>query len=103
MTQIILHLVGDYLLQNDWMANNKKCKSLHGLIACLAHCFLYSLPFLLIANWLQVLLIFGTHFLIDRWFFVKWYMNFIGQKKFAAPPFFSTTSNHSIINLCNAQ
>lgn len=86
MEQLVLHAVGDYLLQNDWMALNKKQKGLLGLWACLVHCTLYSLPFLLIGSPLQVSVIFVTHFLIDRWFFVRWYMNTIGQKKFSQPP-----------------
>ena len=34
LSAIIGHLVGDYLLQNDWMALNKKASSLH----CAVHC-----------------------------------------------------------------
>lgn len=104
MEQLILHLVGDYLLQNDWMAQNKKNRGLFGLRSCLVHCLLYAIPFFFIANSMQVALIFSTHFLIDRWFFVKWYMNMVGQKKFAQPPmapwsiFFVDNTFHLICN-----
>lgn len=104
MEQFILHMVGDYLLQNDWMALNKKKKGRLGLLACLVHCTLYSLPFFLIGNWKQVLVIFITHFLIDRWFFVKWYMNLVGQANFAKPPtapwsiFFVDNTFHFVCN-----
>lgn len=104
MTQLILHLAGDYLLQNDWMAQNKKKKGKAGLLACTVHCILYSLPFLLIGTPIQVLIIFIAHFLIDRWFFVKWYMNLVGQKDFSKPPtapwslFFVDNTFHLICN-----
>jgi hypothetical protein len=86
MIQLVLHLVGDYLLQNDWMALNKKKPGLKGFVACLVHCLIYSLPFLLISTPRQWVIIFVSHFIIDRWGFVKWFMNAIGQKKFAEPP-----------------
>lgn len=104
MEQFILHLIGDYLLQNDWMALNKKAKGGKGWLACFIHCLLYSLPFLLIASPLQVLFIFATHFIIDRWFFIKWYMNTVGQTNFAKPPtgpwsiFFVDNTFHLICN-----
>lgn len=104
MIQLILHLVGDYLLQNDWLALNKKKKESLGLLTCTIHCILYSLPFFIIGNWLQVSIIFITHFLIDRWYFVKWYMNTVGQKEFAKPPcapwsiFFVDNTFHLICN-----
>ena len=44
MLQLILHLIGDYLLQSDWMAQNKtKCSK-----AAAAHAITYSLPFLIL-------------------------------------------------------
>ena len=104
MEQLILHLVGDYLLQNDWMARNKKMKGNLGLLACIIHCSLYSIPFLLIGSPFQVVIIFATHFLIDRWYFVKWYMNLVGQEDFAKPPtapwsiFFVDNTFHLICN-----
>lgn len=104
MLQLVLHLVGDYLLQNDWMAQNKKKQGNLGLLACTVHCTLYSLPFLLIGTPLQVAIIFITHFLIDLWFFVKWYMNLVGQKQFAQPPtapwsiFFVDNTFHLVCN-----
>lgn len=86
MIQLILHLTGDYLLQNDWMARNKKVAGLYGFAVCFSHCLLYSLPFFLITGLWQVMLIFLTHFIIDRWQFVSWYMDTIGQKQFKQPP-----------------
>ena len=73
--QIIAHLVGDYILQSDWMAREKTRNS----FACLLHVVVYSLPFLLITqNPATLAVIAGTHFLIDHWRltrFVIWVKN----------------------------
>lgn len=63
MIQLILHLFGDYVTQSDWMAQNKT--KAHWPAFC--HALVYSLPFLFIGSWLAVLIIFATHFAIDRW------------------------------------
>jgi hypothetical protein len=61
--QIIAHFVGDFVLQSDWMANQKSTRSL----ATLAHASCYLLPFLLITNNPATLAVIGgTHFIIDR-------------------------------------
>ena len=63
MIQLKLHLIGDYILQSDWMAQNKTKRSWPAL----CHAFVYSLPFLLLTQSPAALaVIFGTHFLIDR-------------------------------------
>ncbi len=62
--QLLLHAVGDYILQSDWMATEKTKKSL----AALAHVVTYVLPFLLLTTSpLALAFIAGTHFVIDRW------------------------------------
>lgn len=59
----LLHLIGDYLLQNDWMATNKTKDS----FVCSIHCFLYTIPFYVIfGSGYYIWIIFGTHFFIDR-------------------------------------
>ena len=63
MEQLILHLIGDYVTQSDWMANEKTKRFLPAFI----HATVYSLPFLLIASLPAWLIIYGTHFLIDRY------------------------------------
>ena len=70
MEQLLLHLLGDFVIQNDWMALNKKKPSWLGHLACQIHCILYSLPFLLVGNLQQVFLIYLGHFIIDRWDFI---------------------------------
>jgi hypothetical protein len=62
--QFVAHLVGDYIIQSDWMANEKTKRSLAAAI----HAVTYTLPFLLITrNPLALAIIAGTHFVIDRW------------------------------------
>lgn len=63
MEQILLHLVGDYITQTDWMAENKTKKT----GAALLHAAVYSLPFLLLTDsMMAIAAIFGTHAVIDR-------------------------------------
>lgn len=117
MPQLLAHLFGDYILQSDWMAQNKTKRSWPALV----HALLYSLCFvplcwhpdtyhgyesirvMLNGIWTSVdawnfsttwasrfhpwawLVIFGTHFLIDRFRlarYVVWAKNFMGPKKF---------------------
>jgi len=66
MLQLILHGIGDYFLQTDWQALNKKKKGRQGLWACVKHCTTYSLPFKFIGSWWAVLAIWVGHFIIDR-------------------------------------
>jgi hypothetical protein len=63
MEQILLHLIGDYVTQSHWMAENKTKTHAPALI----HASVYGLPFLLIGSPIAVLVIFATHFLIDRY------------------------------------
>ena len=62
MEQLILHLVGDYITQTDWMAKNKRSR--WGV--ALLHAYIYSLPFLLIGSQKAFWAILITHWIIDR-------------------------------------
>ncbi len=63
MIQLILHLIGDYVTQSDWMAQNKVKRSWPAL----CHVVVYSLPFLFLTQSpVALTMICGTHFLIDR-------------------------------------
>ena len=68
MAQLLLHLIRDYLLQSGWMAANKaKCH-----VAAFVHALVYSLPFLFLRPSLNAwLVIFVTHFFIDRYSLAK--------------------------------
>jgi hypothetical protein len=73
--QIVAHAVGDYILQSDWMADNKTKQH----FAAAVHAITYTLPFVLITqNPAALAAICGTHFVIDRWRlarFVVWLKN----------------------------
>lgn len=66
MLQLISHLFGDFVFQNDWMAINKNQYTLKGWVACFVHCLVYTLFFFGQSTWLQLSLIFLTHFIIDK-------------------------------------
>jgi len=68
MEQLLLHLIGDFILQNDYVATNKKNKGLLGLCICICHGFLYTVPFVIFLD-LSItcaLVICVTHVIIDR-------------------------------------
>jgi len=76
-TQLLCHLVGDWVLQSDWQARHKTKST----PICLFHCLLYTLPFLFLTREPWALgAIMATHFLIDRFYlgrYVVWLHNFI--------------------------
>jgi len=83
MHWIFAHLIGDYLIQNDWMAKGKKGSS----FICGVHVLTYMIPFLFVqAEWWQLALIAIEHFAQDRTNFVMWFMNVAGKSEFAKPP-----------------
>lgn len=71
MNLIVGHMIGDYLLQNTWMALNKTKNSL----ICVVHCFLYTLSIAVICQWFdwRLLVIFITHFVMDRFRLAKYW------------------------------
>ena len=76
MIQLILHLIGDYVTQTDWMAKTKTSNS----VAAGSHAIVYSLPFLLLqpsATAFAVILL--THFFIDRYRLAR-YLVFVKNK-----------------------
>jgi len=63
MEQFLLHLIGDYVTQTDWMARTKTSTT----FAALCHALVYSLPFLLLSPSLTAFAVIAvSHFLIDR-------------------------------------
>lgn len=85
MGWLVGHLVGDFLLQNDWMALGKK----KAHIPCLVHVTLYTLAVLLFTGWWSLTaaaIVFVPHYLIDRWSFVPFYMRLVGQQQFMTGP-----------------
>lgn len=84
MNYFIGHLVGDYLVQNDWMALNKKLSTLH----CLVHVTLYTLSIWAFTHWplWAIGIVFVTHFIQDRTTIINKWMLLVGQARFAQPP-----------------
>lgn len=83
---IVGHLVGDYLLQNDWMALNKKTSD----FPCMIHALIWSLAVCAFAgwwDWLVFLALLSSHYWQDRTQVVKWWMTKVNrQQKFTEPP-----------------
>lgn len=80
MHWIYAHLIGDYILQNDFMALNKKKSWKH----CAWHVLIYMFPFFLCdISWLAFSLIAIQHYIVDKTGFVKWFMEIKGSKEFA--------------------
>jgi hypothetical protein len=85
------HLVGDYILQNDWQAGNKTNptgkKAGLAYLACLVHCVLYTFSVWAFNQELSIYslsLCFGLHYPIDRWRLAVVWMKYVsGQKGFA--------------------
>lgn len=83
MNWVLAHLVGDFILQNDWMSRNKKTNN----IACTVHVITYLLPFLFtsISAW-KLVLIGIEHFIQDRTTIVEKFLLAVGKKDFTVPP-----------------
>jgi len=67
-TLILGHLIGDYLLQNKWMAMNKSGSTWK----CAVHCLIYTAAVAAttwptVHGWQWSLLVFASHFPVDRW------------------------------------
>lgn len=84
---ILGHLVGDYIVQNDWMAANKTSRTW----PCLVHCACYTAAVAACSFWwfpLWAILLTGLiHFPIDRWRLARlWMVHVAGQRSFATGP-----------------
>lgn len=81
-SQLICHLLGDYIFQNTWMANDKT--SSHRPAA--VHALFYTSFFLFLTYSIPALLVIGvTHFFIDRYRLAKylcWYKNYLAPRRY---------------------
>lgn len=76
MSELLAHLVGDYVLQNHVMATRKTMSSVWAAI----HVVCYTLPFLFLTRSPAALaVIAGTHFLIDRYRLAGCWVRFYGN------------------------
>lgn len=76
------HLVGDYVVQDDYMANNKR----RSTAVCLLHCLAYTMAVWLFAWWWLPLwalpLCLLAHYPVDRYPLVAQWMYALGQSTF---------------------
>lgn len=81
MAQLLCHLWGDYILQSDWMAQNKT----KAWWPAMVHAALYSFTFLFLKpSPTAILVIANSHLLIDRFSLAKyvvWAKNWIGPNR----------------------
>lgn len=82
---ILAHMVGDYLLQTNWMAVEKTKR----WSPVVAHGITYTLPYVLITQSLLALLVIGgTHVVIDRYRLARhvvWLKNQLAPRAFRTP------------------
>ena len=98
---LVGHLIGDYILQNDWMASNKSnafdpkrqdCMTHEriGHLSCTVHCVLYTLAVWACSFWWMpwwgILVCFLAHWLIDRYRFAAWWMRTVSNQEYFASP-----------------
>ena len=57
---IACHLIGDYVLQSDYLATTKGNNAYHLCV----HSFLYAIPFYFVLGW-GCIFVFSTHIVID--------------------------------------
>lgn len=59
---VMCHCIGDYVLQNDFLAKTKGTNLYHLFV----HCILYLVPFAVVfgVDW-RLLILFASHFIID--------------------------------------
>lgn len=64
MRRLIAHLLGDYVVQSDWMAKTKTTEQ----VPAVAHAASYAACFLPLTRSPKALLVIGgTHYVIDHW------------------------------------
>jgi hypothetical protein len=78
---IVGHMVGDFLFQTRWMAENKGSQ----WDALLIHCFLYTIIIAVFAlpagglTWWSLLFILLAHIVLDRRGFTRWWLKNINK------------------------
>ncbi len=69
MNELLAHLVGDYIIQSHWMATEKVKRWLPAIL----HGLTYTIPFIFLTyNISFLLIIVGTHIVIDRLRLANW-------------------------------
>jgi len=85
------HMVGDYVLQNQWMAVGKSKPGWKGHFACTIHVAFYTTAVALFCGSLSptfLALVGIPHWIIDRWSLAKCWLDFKnGGSNWALSPF----------------
>lgn len=78
--QLVVHAVGDFVLQSDWMANSKT----KAWRPAIVHVLVYGLPWLFLTTSPAALaVIVGTHLIIDHYRLarhISWAKNFLAPR-----------------------
>jgi hypothetical protein len=82
---VLAHMIGDYIIQTDWMAQEKTSRWLPAVV----HAVSYGLPFLVITtDPIALAIIVGTHAVIDRYRLARhvcWAKNQLAPKAYRHP------------------
>lgn len=81
MGLLLGHMAGDYLLQNQWMALNKSRSA--SWLPGFAHACIYTAAVMLLTwdfRWAWGLVIFASHWPVDRWSLGEKWLDFIGGR-----------------------
>ena len=70
---IILHLLGDYILQNRWMALNKS----KSWVICNLHSLIYAVPFGFVFSGKIFIYVWLTHLLLDKFSIAELWLRLI--------------------------
>lgn len=72
------HLLGDYVFQNNWMALTKN----RNTFRCVLHCLIYTASVCMLTSWSPwwALLVFASHFPIDRLGLAERWLKLIGGR-----------------------
>jgi hypothetical protein len=80
MHWLIAHIIGDFILQNDFIVYLKRKGLMYGLV----HAILYIIPFLFCKlHWISIVAIFIQHWIQDSTNFITWFCRV--TKKFQHP------------------
>jgi hypothetical protein len=104
MEILLGHLFGDYLLQNNWMALNKK----KNIFACIIHCLIYTACIIIFMyNNIQILspstqlliiiLLFASHIILDGTNIVDHWFGMIKGRSFKSVENYINNSNKTDI------
>jgi len=97
---ILGHLTGDYLLQSRGMALKKSSKGFSGIAWCFFHSLVYVLAinfFLWKFSLILFLLIFLSHYPVDRWSLGKKWLKIIRGRNFVKA--FQSTNEYREIDI----